>query len=195
MIRCLYRRLAMGKEKFRKRVGIAFHESGHSVMGYYHGHPTNFIDINLDAKNQIYPQVDKIFGTDEQIISEIHNGNVAALNQRMQSDVIEVAEKYCEGLLAGTMAEYWYLYNGQPTFNQINRNDKDKVTYCINVLHQVIGQHFDRNSFLNERLNITRDFICNDVNFIKIKKIADALIKSRGLRIEREEVEEIINNQ
>jgi len=182
----------MNKEEYTERFGIAYHEAGHSLSGFQHGHTTNFIDINLDPQKKVYPNVDKSFGVDEPTINEIHNVDITALNQRNFNNVLEVAKRYCEGLLAGTMAEYWYLHKGNPKFEQINKNDKCKVRNCINVIYKLSGNQLNRNDFLNERMNNTRDFICNTDNFNKIQKIANALMNSKNFRVEKELIEKLI---
>ena len=180
-------------EKFEERMGIAYHEAGHSVIGYIHGHTTNFIDINLDIARQIYPNVDKSFGVDEEIIKQISELDIIALKQRQCSDLLTVAEKYCIGLLAGTFAELWYLKNSHPQkFEHINQDDQRKIRNCINVIYSVIGEDFNRNQFINMCLNKTRDLVCDEVNFNKMKQVADALITSKRLRLERYDIESIV---
>ncbi len=166
---------------------IAYHEAGHCFMGYLQGHSANFIDINFDP----YPNVDLDFGNDDPIICEIHNACMQALSNRTLVEVKEVAKRYCNGLLAGTMSEYWH-FQQQPTFDQINAVDKANVQHCINVLYQLFGTNFNRSDFLNERLIYTRDSICDPSNFAGIKKIALALMMSKDFRIERKTIEELM---
>ena len=92
LIRKFFRRMKMGDEEFKERMGIAYHEAGHSVIGYLYNHTSNYIDINLNIRNQIYPHVDKDFGLDEQVIKEISKSDINALRQRQQSELIDVAE-------------------------------------------------------------------------------------------------------
>jgi hypothetical protein len=189
----ILRFLKMGKEKYKEQLGIAYHEAGHSVIGYLHGHKTKFIDINLDLKNNIYPHVDKSFGADELIIKEISELDLLSLSQYPHAKLLSVSKVYCIGLLAGTFAELWYLYNSHPeSFEKINKNDKERVRQCINVIYKIIGNSFDRVEFVNECLNQARDLVCDVSNFSKIEQIARLIICSKNLRIEQHEIEKII---
>lgn len=148
----LLRRLRMGKIKYQRQEGIAYHEAAHSVVANLRGHTTNFIEIKYNPRKGILPNHDRNHEADEDVLDEIIEIDNIALHNRTRKEVLDAAENHCIILLAGTIAKFKFLFNNRrkPSREEINISDKEKIDHCLAVLSAFYGRTFDEDIFYND---------------------------------------------
>jgi len=182
----------MSEELFQT---VAFHESGHAIIGYYMGYQIDDIKLLIEEPGTGWTKIN--YGEDTLIITGILNAIEVpdffnSLSQEIRSRTPEVTTKLCCILVAGAIAEAIHKegieYKGVLKIGFADPDDKG-INACEYVM--TIIDKPNSAQYVTGLINAITSILRSNENWQVLKSLAQSLLNSTNKTLLKKEIEAI----